>query len=47
MNVVGFVILGSGEADVRVRAHTRPHNASFFWPWGGMAFGQAKFTFIQ
>jgi hypothetical protein len=32
---------------VRVRAHTRPHNAWFFWPWGGTALGQAKFTFIQ
>ena len=37
----------NGEYYVRVRAHTRPHNASFFWPWGGMAFGQAKFTLIQ
>ncbi len=31
---------------VRVRARTRPHNAWFFWPWGGTALGQAKFTFI-
>jgi hypothetical protein len=36
----------NGEYYVRVRAHTRPHNA-WFWPWGGTAFGQAKFTFIQ
>ena len=32
---------------VRVRAHTRPHNAWFVWPWGGAVPGQAKFTFIQ
>lgn len=32
---------------VRVRAHTRPHNAWFVWPWGGAVLGQAKFTFIQ
>jgi Domain of unknown function (DUF4390) len=32
---------------VRVRAHTRPHSSWFFWPWGGIALGQAKFTFIQ
>ena len=37
----------NGEYYVRVRAHTRPHNAWFFWPWGGTAFGQAKFTFLQ
>ena len=37
----------NGEYYVRVRAHTRPHNGWFFWPWGGTAFGQAKFTFIQ
>jgi hypothetical protein len=37
----------NGEYYVRVRAHTRPHNAWFFWPWGGALFGQAKFTFIQ
>jgi len=37
----------NGEYYVRVRAHTRRHNAWFFWPWGGTAFGQAKFTFIQ
>ena len=36
----------NGEYYVRVRAHTRPHNA-WFWPWGGTALGQAKFTFIQ
>ena len=37
----------NGEYYVRVRAHTRPHNAWFFWPWGGTALGQATFTFIQ
>jgi len=37
----------NGEYYVRVRAHTRPHNAWLLWPWGGTAFGQAKFTFIQ
>lgn len=37
----------NGEYYVRVRAHTRPHNAWWFWPWGGTALGQAKFTFIQ
>jgi hypothetical protein len=37
----------NGEYYVRVRAHTRPHSAWFFWPWGGTALGQAKFTFIQ
>ena len=37
----------NGEYSVRVRAHTRPHNAWFFWPWSGTALGQAKFTFIQ
>ena len=37
----------NGEYYVRVRAHTRPHNAWFFWPWGGTTFGQAKFTFVQ
>jgi hypothetical protein len=37
----------NGEYYVRVRAHTRPHNGWFFWPWGGSAHGQAKFTFIQ
>ena len=36
----------NGEYYVRVRARTRPHNAWFFWPWGGSAIGQAKFTFI-
>jgi hypothetical protein len=36
----------NGEYYVRVRAHTRPHNAWWFWPWGGTAFGQATFTFI-
>jgi hypothetical protein len=37
----------NGEYFIRVRAHTRPHNAWFFWPWGGAVLGQAKFTFIQ
>lgn len=38
----------NGEYYVRVRAHTRPHNIWFFWPWDrGSAFGHAKFTFIQ
>ena len=37
----------NGEYSIRVRAHTRPHNTWFFWPWGGALFGQAKFTFIQ
>ena len=37
----------NGEYSVRVRAHMRPHNAWFFWPWSGTALGQAKFTFIQ
>ena len=37
----------NGEYYVRVRAHTRPHNAWFVWPWGGSVLGQAKFTFIQ
>jgi hypothetical protein len=32
---------------VRVRAHTRPHDAWFVWPWGGAVLGQAKFTVIQ
>jgi hypothetical protein len=32
---------------VRVRAHTRPQNAWFFWPWSSTVLGQAKFTFIQ
>jgi hypothetical protein len=36
----------SGEYYVRVRAHTRPRNAWFFWPWGGTVLGHAKFTFI-
>jgi uncharacterized protein DUF4390 len=35
------------EYSVRVRAHTRPHNTWFVWPWGGAALGQARFTFIQ
>jgi hypothetical protein len=37
----------NGEYYVRVRAHTRPHNAWFVWPWGGAVLGHAKFTFIQ
>ena len=37
----------NGEYSVRVRAHTRPRNAWFFWPWGGALLGQAKFTFVQ
>jgi hypothetical protein len=38
----------NGEYYVRVRAHTRPHNAWFLWPWERVsAFGHAKFTFIQ
>ena len=38
----------NGEYYVRVRAHTRPHNAWFFWPWDrGAVLGHAKFTFIQ
>jgi hypothetical protein len=37
----------NGEYFIRVRAHTRPHNAWFFWPWGSAVLGQAKFTFIQ
>lgn len=36
-----------GEYYVRVRAHTRPHNGWFFWPWSGAVLGHAKFTFIQ
>ena len=41
------VLETNGEYYIRVRAHTRPHNAWVFWPWGGTVFGQAKFTFIQ
>ena len=36
----------NGEYAIRVRAHTRPRNASFLWPWGGALLGNAKFTFI-
>ncbi len=37
----------NGEYHVRVRAHTRPRNTWFFWPWDrGGVFGQAKFTFL-
>lgn len=41
------VLEANGEYYVRVRAQTRPHNAWLFWPWGGTAAGQAKFTFVQ
>lgn len=37
----------NGEYYVRVRAHTRPHNGWFIWPWSGTTLGHAKFTFIQ
>jgi uncharacterized protein DUF4390 len=37
----------NGEYAVRVRAHTRPRNAWFLWPWSGAILGHAKFTFIQ
>ena len=38
----------NGEYYIRIRAHTRPHNAWFVWPWDrASAFGHAKFTFIQ
>jgi hypothetical protein len=37
----------NGEYSVRVRAHTRPRNAWFFWPWSGTTLGQARFTFVQ
>lgn len=37
----------NGEYYIRVRAHTRPRNTWFFWPWDRSGvFGQAKFTFI-
>ena len=37
----------NGEYYIRVRAHTRPRNIWFFWPWDrGGVFGRAKFTFI-
>ena len=37
----------NGEYYVRVRAHTRPRNAWFFWPWDrGLVLGRAKFTFL-
>ena len=37
----------NAEYYVRVRAHTRPHNAWFVWPWDrGLILGHAKFTFI-
>lgn len=38
----------NGEYYVRVRAHTRPRNTWFFWPWdASSALGRAKFTLIQ
>jgi hypothetical protein len=38
----------NGEYDVRVRAHTRPRNTWFIWPWDQDAvFGHARFTLIQ
>lgn len=38
----------NGEYYVRVRAHTRPNNSWFFWPWdGGAALGHAKFTLLE
>jgi hypothetical protein len=37
----------NAEYYVRVRAHARPRNAWFFWPWDrGLVLGFAKFTFI-
>jgi len=37
----------NSEYSVRVRVHTRPRNAWFWWPWDrGSFFGNAKFTFI-
>jgi hypothetical protein len=37
----------NAEYYVRVRAHTRPRNTWFFWPWDrGLVLGFAKFTFI-
>jgi Domain of unknown function (DUF4390) len=37
----------NGDYYVRIRAHTRPHNSWFFWPWDhGSMLGHAKFTFI-
>jgi hypothetical protein len=37
----------NAEYYVRVRARTRPRDATFFWPWGGeAASGSAPFTFI-
>ena len=37
----------NGEYYVRVRAHTRPRNTWFVWPWDRSGvFGHAKFTFI-
>lgn len=37
----------NGEYYVRVRAHTQPRVAWFFWPWAGSsASGHAAFTFL-
>lgn len=37
----------NGEYYVRVRAHTHPRNAWFFWPWDrGSVLGRSPFTFI-
>ncbi len=37
----------NGEYYVRVRAHARPRNTWFPWPWDrGAVFGRAKFTFL-
>jgi hypothetical protein len=44
----GAALEANAEYYVRVRAHTSPHNASFFWPWGADdAVGFAKFTFVR
>ena len=41
------VLETNAEYYVRIRAHTRPHNSWFFWPWDhGSTLGHAKFTFI-
>ena len=41
------VLEANGEYYVRVRAHTRPRNTWFFWPWDrGAVLGHAKFTFL-
>jgi Domain of unknown function (DUF4390) len=37
----------NGDYYVRIRAHTRPHNSWFFWPWDrGSMLGHATFTFL-